>query len=319
MLFYYYSFLLLCISRTTTFAFQNAAEMWSCRASILRIRMPLLRNPSSSIRLPFLFTDESSTTKFFSTSSQQALFSTSKKPSSAAEIVESSFQDPRPQLTVDDLFKISTALFQSHSIPEPEDSAMYLLCHVAGIHSYRRSDFINQKDLKFSNPSKHILQFKSHCQARLDRCPVQYIIGNWDFYALNFLCEAPVLIPRPETEELVENILSTDRLHSLSNLSILDIGCGTGAIGISLLFHLPNARCMALDINPIAIDLATKNAKRLLKDSSDRYLPLLKSFEEFSMPETFPNTDQHSYDIIVSNPPYIPSTDMLDLDAEVKL
>lgn len=228
-----------------------------------------------------------------------------------------------------DLFKSTSDFFVSRGIPESEDSAMYLLCHVAGIHSYRRSEFFNNQELQLS--TAQISTFLSHCQLRLQRLPLQYIIGNWDFYGLNFLCESPVLIPRPETEELVEKILSTGYLQTLKAPRILDIGSGTGAIGIALLSQLPTAECIALDINPVAIRLSNTNADRILSSASrQKYSSRLQSFEDFVAEHREKcnrcDSDSHTsindslqFDLVVSNPPYIPSDEMTNLDPEVKL
>lgn len=122
--------------------------------------------------------------------------------------------------------------------------------------------------------------------------------------------------------ECVIDIFAFDALtcafndNHILDVMYLDIGCGTGAIGISLLAHLPQARCVALDINPTAVQLASKNANRLLPlTDHHRYTPLLQSFESYSNDMHA----RHSFDLIVSNPPYIPSSDIASLDSEVRI
>ena len=119
--------------------------------------------------------------------------------------------------------------------------------------------------------ASQLLRLDEFISRRLKREPVQYIIGNWDFCGHTFICEPPVLIPRPETEELVEMIIQRDSLSQLrsssqtrSQVHILDIGTGTGAIAISLLAALPFAKCTAIDINEACISLAQKNAALIL-------------------------------------------------------
>lgn len=150
---------------------------------------------------------------------------------------------------------------------------------------------------------------------------MQYIIGNWDFYGQTFICEPPVLIPRPETEELVEMILNRNSLTQLKlrtrqSVRILDIGTGTGAIAISLLAALPFTKCTAIDINESCISLAKRNADLILgKEQADqRFEAIATSYNDFV------NTRNNlgRFDLIVSNPPYIPKQDMIDLQEEVK-
>ena len=144
-----------------------------------------------------------------------------------------------------------------------------------------------------------------------------------------------VLIPRPETEELVDYILSSKILRGISEPKILDVGAGTGAIGIALLSKLPTAACYAIDINEVAVELANENAMHILTPLSatasrsssvvsssssaaasriNRYNCELISFLDFI------SSGKHrgKYDLIVSNPPYIPSDEMLELEPEVK-
>lgn len=145
-------------------------------------------------------------------------------------------------------------------------------------------------------------------------------------------CRSPVLIPRPETEELVDYILKSSVLQSLTNMSknlkprLLDVGAGSGVIGLALLNNIPRAECIALDINDDAVQLANENAKLVLK-YSDRYQCLNSSFMNFvqsailKMGSTSQlNEDNNSplFDIIISNPPYIPTADVAELQTEVR-
>jgi len=165
-------------------------------------------------------------------------------------------------------------------------------------------------------------------------------------------CRSPVLIPRPETEELVDYILKSNILQSLATGKqkqqqyILDVGAGSGVIGIALLNNLPNTKCIALDINEIAVELANENAKFVLQNSANRYQCIHTSFMDFvssssdiivdssKVAASTPSIPNHTteaihseereknkiplFDIIVSNPPYIPSTDVVELQTEVK-
>lgn len=136
--------------------------------------------------------------------------------------------------------------------------------------------------------------FQTIQQRLLKQEPVQYILGQADFYGLKFKVSPDVLIPRSETEELVHWILTSNQL---TVPSILDIGTGSGCIPISLKKKLPTATITAIDISPAALEIATENAQ--LNDVSIEYLQLdiLKKSNWPLLPK---------YDIIISNPPYIP-------------
>jgi len=137
--------------------------------------------------------------------------------------------------------------------------------------------------------------------------PIQYIIGHVDFRGLEIRCDRRALIPRPETELLVEAVLSSlDTRHS--TLSIADVCTGTGCIGLVLMHELPNAEVVGIDISPEALDLAKENAKRL--GLSGRFQTL-----ENNLLEGFA---EHSLDIIVSNPPYIVSNVWKNLESCVR-
>lgn len=124
--------------------------------------------------------------------------------------------------------------------------------------------------------------------------PIQYIIGETEFYGLSFNVNAHTLIPRPETEELVDWVI-TDFKTQNSEFRILDIGTGTGCIAISLAKNLPNAKVYALDISKEAIEVARQNAD-------------LNSIEIEFIEADILNIDpdfDFKFNIIVSNPPYI--------------
>lgn len=215
-------------------------------------------------------------------------------------------------LNIQDLHTHMTHIFKSNDIVDANTSARYLLCYSAGI-PYTFSSF--QNHLNENLRSDQFIKLQSCISRRLNREPVQYIIGNWDFFGHTFQCRSPILIPRPETEELVEKVLLAHK-DSLVNKNILDIGCGTGAIGISLLSNLlgKGTKCTAIDVHPVAVQLAAENARNILSDKSSMYTTVHSSFLEFSQQKD----NLHRFDLIVSNPPYIPSPHLLDLQAEVR-
>jgi len=218
-----------------------------------------------------------------------------------------------------DAFNLAHKYLEAHAVPESDTSARYLLCDVVKT-GYRLSDF-NRAALRRDPPviltSSQLKMLEAHCLQRAQRVPVQYILGNWDFFGMQFECEKPVLIPRPETEELVEHILSSDCLSSPNGVCILDVGSGTGAIGIALLSqlqlrHASASCCVALDINPTAAALATRNAAVLLSQPS-AYRSLALSFADYCAS----GAGKGLFDVVVSNPPYIPSDELAALEPEV--
>lgn len=145
---------------------------------------------------------------------------------------------------------------------------------------------------KFNNLSDSQAQKIEEIVLRLQNYePYQYIIGKTEFYGLPFLVTSDVLIPRPETEELVEWILLETQI---SKPKILDIGTGSGCIAVALAKKLPDAEVQAWDISEGALSIARKNAE--LNGTSVRFL--LKDALQ-------PTLDESSFDVIVSNPPYV--------------
>ena len=131
--------------------------------------------------------------------------------------------------------------------------------------------------------------------------PAQYIIGQADFYGMQLKVDDRVLIPRPETEELVELILAE---NPETNLSVLDIGTGSGAIALALAKNRPDWSVTAADISQDALDVASENAKN---QKFNIFFKKSDCFAEIS----------EKYDIIVSNPPYISREDESEVDLNV--
>lgn len=134
--------------------------------------------------------------------------------------------------------------------------------------------------------------------------PVQYIIGYADFYDMELEVGEGVLIPRPETEELVEWIAS----ESKSNTSILDVGTGSGCIAIALNRALKESRVCAIDISSKALDIARRNG--------NKYAPEVQFVEGDALGE-FDKLFGAKFDVVVSNPPYIPQSDISLMRANV--
>lgn len=156
---------------------------------------------------------------------------------------------------------------------------------------------------------------------RLKSEPIQYIIGEQEFYGLTLRVTPAVLIPRPETEHLIEAVLAD--LKSVAPARILDIGTGSGAIAIALAHHLPNAHVTATDISPAAVAIAKENATRHNLADRIQFLQsdLLDSLSEEPYSEDAAatrETRRERYDVIVSNPPYVPESDRATLHPQVR-
>jgi release factor glutamine methyltransferase len=130
--------------------------------------------------------------------------------------------------------------------------------------------------------------------------PLQYLIGTQEFFGFDFRVTPAVLIPRPETEHLVEAVLAWSQTQ-IKPLRLLDIGTGSGAIAIALAAHQPSAEIVATDISPMALAVARDNALRL------GFAGRIRFAESDLFPSLGPGEDY--FDAIVSNPPYIPLTD----------
>ncbi|RXP63518.1 peptide chain release factor N(5)-glutamine methyltransferase [Lutibacter sp. HS1-25] len=189
-------------------------------------------------------------------------------------------------------FKKQFYLDLSELYPETEIQSFFNLLidfrlHLSRIEIALQPNFeIQKEDLTFLQ--KSILDLKKHI-------PIQYIIGVTEFYGLPFLVNEHVLIPRPETEELVSWIIESLKIENRnSKVHILDIGTGSGCIPISLAKKLSNATVSAIDISVEALKTAKNNAQLNKVDVFFIEKDILNTVE---LPETF--------DIIVSNPPYV--------------
>ncbi|MFD2921141.1 peptide chain release factor N(5)-glutamine methyltransferase [Terrimonas rubra] len=149
-------------------------------------------------------------------------------------------------------------------------------------------------------------QWEAAVARLLQHEPLQYVLNEAWFYGLKFYVDKNVLIPRPETEELLDWIIEN---HSQSGpLHILDIGTGSGCIPISLKKTLPQAQVRGIDISAAALGIATRNATALHADVDFSVIDFLDTGSTASLPV---------FDIIVSNPPYIPQLHARDMDANV--
>lgn len=149
--------------------------------------------------------------------------------------------------------------------------------------------------------------FNKFINERLNNRPIAYIVGNREFMGLDFFVKEGVLIPRPDTEVLVEEVIKLAKKKDAKN--ILDIGTGSGAITVSLAKYLENVKVTSVDISDIALEIGKRNA--ISNEVNDRI--------NFVKSDLFTNIDKETkFDIIVSNPPYIKREVIDTLDKQVK-
>ena len=203
--------------------------------------------------------------------------------------------------TIGSILKWTGQYFSDKGVENPRLDAEVLLSHILGhdrLYLYTH----------FEQPLEQaeLAAFRECVRKRAARLPVAYITGHKEFMGLSFEVAPAVLVPRPDTEILVE--AAHVRLKGGNDPEILDLGTGSGAIIISLLHSLPAASGTAVDISGPALSIAGKNAARL---GVAGRLTLLEG-------DLFSPVRGMQFDAIVSNPPYIPAGDIAGLAAEVR-
>jgi release factor glutamine methyltransferase len=198
-------------------------------------------------------------------------------------------------------------------------------------HNLKHIDLALNLELEFSEGEIEIWNaIKEKLKLEI---PIQYILGTTSFFGLEFEVNENVLIPRPETEELVELIIQSSKVklrqtelvevQKSKNLKILDIGTGSGCIAISLAINLPNSNVFAIDISEKALEIAQKNAdinevKVTFIKTDILQIEDLKNIEALN-PKPSTNNQQPTtkFDIIVSNPPYVRNLEKYEIKKNV--
>ncbi len=196
----------------------------------------------------------------------------------------------------------TTAYFQSHGIDQPRTDAEVLLAHALHL---KRIELYTHYDKPLRD--QELKTFKSLIQRRILHEPVAYITGGKEFWSLALIVTPDVLIPRPETECLVEAAL--DIIPEGISLDILDLGTGSGAIILALAHERPGHRFSAEDRSDDALTVARKNAQRYGLEKAITFL-------QGDWFEGVQNLRKR-FDIIVSNPPYIPTQQIEPLSPEI--
>ena len=169
---------------------------------------------------------------------------------------------------------------------------------------WQRSTLMAHVDDEF--PAPNTAMFEGLLARRAAGEPIQYIFGEVEFYGLRFRVTPDVLIPRPETERVVETVIELAR--RFSDPRIVDIGCGSGAIAVALAHSLPNAQLAATDISPTALAIARENAAR--NGVADRI--------RFVQGDLLAPLAGEQFEIVASNPPYVANADRASLAVEVR-
>lgn len=198
-------------------------------------------------------------------------------------------------MTLKQAYSYSIQFLQGNGVDEADFKALCLCCHLAGIKNSSYSANID-KEIIMSRLAKALWQLK------LGE-PLQYVIGKWDFYESEFYIGQGVLIPRPETEELVELALTIAADYDAP--VIYDLCSGSGCIGISIAKKIRDSRVYLVEKSDAAFDYLMKNA-----DGIENVIPIKA--------DIFNDIDLPVADIIVSNPPYIKSSELDSLQTEVK-
>jgi len=205
-------------------------------------------------------------------------------------------------LTVLDALKKSTEYLDKKGIESPRVNAEIMLAHILNCKRL-------QLYLAFDRPLKTDEQnlYRKFLQRRTNREPVQYITGEVEFYGLEFQINNSVLIPRSETEILVETIINN--VNDKEEINILDIGTGSGNIAVSLAKNIPNSKITAIDKSKEALAIAKINSKRNNVNTRINFIEndILKNKNNYG----------NNYDIIVSNPPYVSNEDFQNLEPEL--
>jgi release factor glutamine methyltransferase len=203
-------------------------------------------------------------------------------------------------MTVADVVKASTDFLARKDVPSPRVDAEHLIAHALGL---TRLDLYLQYDRPLTE--EETATCRELVRRRGTREPLAYVLGEWGFRRLTLKVDRRALIPRPETEVVVERCLA---LLDTTDSRVLDVGTGTGAIALAIADERPDATVTAIDVSEEALELARENADRT--GLADRV-----SFVRHDVTQGLPDGP---YDLVVSNPPYVEPGDLGELQPEVR-
>jgi len=201
-------------------------------------------------------------------------------------------------MNLENTIKEASKKLQNNNIISHALDAQIILADIMGI---KREFLITNDKISISEDIRE--KYDIAINRRINNEPVAYIIGKKEFWSENFFTNKSTLVPRPETELLIYKIVN---IFKNKRINILDIGTGTGCILLSLLKELYNSRGIGIDISSQAIKIAKKNSNNLNLTNRVKF----KNFE-------IDNYTQGKYDLIVCNPPYIPTQDIKKLSKDI--
>ena len=201
-------------------------------------------------------------------------------------------------MNLDNTINKASQILKNHNIHSHELDAQIILSNIMGV---KRESLIANNEI---NISKKIMEkYDSAIKRRIKKEPVAYIIGKKEFWSEDFMVNHGTLIPRPETELLIYKIIN---FFKNKKINILDIGTGSGCILLSILKELNFSRGIGIDISAKAIQMAKVNSKNLNLFYRSKFKVI--DLNKFNIGK---------YDLIVSNPPYIPSRDIKNLSKDI--
>ncbi len=208
----------------------------------------------------------------------------------------------KPSSSFNYILNCGLEFLKSNSIENPKKEIEIFLCHLLSCSKF---ELYNREEKSISLTKLNLLN--EWLDRRAKREPIQYIINNAWFYGREFYVNKNVFIPRPESERLIEE--ATNHLRDFDSPKILEIGTGSGCLSISLAIEFPNSDIQSIDISEKAINVAKINSEKFhVNNISFKKLDYLKS-----RMKTF-----YNFDLLISNPPYIPKKDMESLMPEVR-
>lgn len=211
-------------------------------------------------------------------------------------------------MTYQALFNEGTEQLQKHGVEDPDFDALQLLLKAA---SFTTNEYYTHKEKEAKN--RQIDRYRGYLEERIFGRPLQYILGEWDFYGYTFQVGEGVLIPRPETELLVDQ--TVEYIRNQPNWDkrywhILDLCAGTGCIGISVMNQLPNMVCTFVEKSDEAYSFLERNIEQ--HDLKKRAI-LIKG----DIKDGYRALGVKTADILLSNPPYVKTEELESLQAEV--
>ena len=203
------------------------------------------------------------------------------------------------------ILNAATAYLAANGVDAPQATAEHLM---ARLFRCKRAELVRFRERTL--PETWLEAMRRGMKRLAAGEPIQYVIGQWDFRDFTLKTDARALVPRPETEQLVDLVLASEHLRTLPEPRLVDWGTGSGCIALALARAFPNAHVVALDISQDALDLARENARLLGLDRQIHFV----SLADVDAADIF---EPATIDAIISNPPYIPTEAVDRLEPKV--